>query len=96
MVNRCKVFALLLVLVFTVSSLVTFLPVKAGARILVVPDDYQTIQAAIDFASAGDIILVRKGTYSVDTIEINKSLSIIGEDANETIIEGNPQSHFAL
>jgi parallel beta-helix repeat protein len=94
--NSGKILSLTFVLVF-LMSLVILQPitVKAQTKTIIVPDDYQTIQAAIDFASAGDIILVRKGTYSVDTIEINKSLSIIGEDSNETIIEGNPQSHFA-
>ena len=58
----------------------------AGA--LIVPDKYPTIQAAIGNASAGDTVFVKAGTYNVDTIVIDKAISLIGEDANNTIIDG--------
>jgi Ca2+-binding RTX toxin-like protein len=38
---------------------------------------YTTIQAAIDAASAGDIILVAPGTYS-DFVNVNKAVTILG------------------
>jgi parallel beta-helix repeat protein len=53
-----------------------------------VPRDYPTIQDAINNASIGDSILVQKGTYHED-IEINKTVSLIGEDPELTIIQGN-------
>ena len=37
-----------------------------GSEILVVPDDYSTIQQAINSASNGDIIEVSPGTYTGD------------------------------
>ena len=49
--------------------------------------DFNTIQEAIlnDSVSAGDTILVRKGTY-IENLVINKSISLVGESVDETII----------
>jgi nitrous oxidase accessory protein len=89
-----KSIALLLVLVFlTASCVIMPLPVNAGSRTLVVPDDYPTISAAIGNATDGDTIFVKKGTYEGpinQTLVINKTLSLIGEDANNTIINLHP------
>jgi nitrous oxidase accessory protein len=86
-----KSIALLLVLVFlTASCIIAPLPVNAGSRTLVVPDDYQTISSAIGNATDGDMIFVKKGTYKEETLEINKNLSLIGEDVNNTIIKLHP------
>jgi hypothetical protein len=83
--------AIMLVLVFlTASYLIVSLPVKAGFRTLVVPDDYQTISSAIGNATDGDTLLVKKGTYEEKTLEISKTLSLIGEDANQTTINLYP------
>lgn len=60
-------------------------PVKA--RTIIVPDDYPTIQAAIDNAAAGDTIFVRNGTY-YENIVIAKPLSLVGENKSDTIIDG--------
>jgi len=62
--------------------------VKAEARTLVVPDDYLTISAALDGAIDGDRIFVKKGIYHQNLL-IEKSISLVGEDAENTIIEGN-------
>jgi len=50
-----------------------------SSAILYVPDDYLTIQAAIDNASAGDTIIVRDGTY-IENIDVDKSLTITSEN----------------
>src|SRR4030042_6733324 len=86
-----KSMAIMLFLVFlTAPYLIVSLPVKAGFRALVVPDDYPTISSAIGNATAGDTIFVKKGTYEEKTLEINKTLSLIGEDINNTIIKLHP------
>jgi parallel beta-helix repeat protein len=52
-----------------------------------VPNRYQTIQEAIDAANSGDEIFVYSGTYYGNVI-VNKILSLIGENKNNTIIDG--------
>ena len=53
-----------------------------------VPNDYPTIQAAIDAASSGDTIFVFSGIY-YEHLTINKQVILTGEDRNTTIIDGN-------
>jgi parallel beta-helix repeat protein len=55
--------------------------------IIVVPDDYPTIQAAVNAASPEDTVYVRTGTYR-ERIIINKALSMVGENMEDTIIDG--------
>jgi nitrous oxidase accessory protein NosD len=54
---------------------------------IVVPDDYPTIQEAINHANAGDTVFVRSGTY-FENVVVNKRVSLIGEDLSTTIIDG--------
>ena len=49
----------------------------AESAIIYVPDNYLTIQAAVDAASPGDTIIVRDGTYR-EGITINKQLTLRG------------------
>jgi nitrous oxidase accessory protein len=51
-----------------------------------VPDDFPTIQAALNRAVYGDTIYVKKGTYVENPI-VNKSVSLVGEDWDATIID---------
>jgi nitrous oxidase accessory protein len=83
-----KSVVLLLILVFlTAPCIITFLPVQAESRTIVVPDHYPTIAAAIGNATNGDTILVRSGTYEEHSLVIPKSISLIGENAENTIIK---------
>ena len=85
--------ALLLVLIFlTASFIVAPLPVKAASQVIVVPDDYPTISAAVLAAADGDSVFVKKGTYEEDALEINKPLTLIGENASATVIHNPWQS----
>jgi parallel beta-helix repeat protein len=52
----------------------------------VVPDNYLTIQEAINKANVGDTIYVRNGTYT-GTIVVNKTVSLVGENRATTIID---------
>lgn len=81
-----------LLLVFMMSALTIplYQPVFAQTSTITVPDDYSTIQAAIDAASAGDTIFVKKGVYNQGNIRINKEISLIGEDPLTTCINLAP------
>lgn len=52
-----------------------------------VPEDYSTIQEAIDAAINGDTIVVETGTYN-ENIVINKNIKLIGNYAVSGIIDG--------
>jgi parallel beta-helix repeat protein len=73
---------------------VSFWPETACAKIVVakpvimVPDDYSTIQEAINAAYDGDSIFVRAGTYC-ENVVVNKTVSLCGESRATTIIDGN-------
>ena len=55
---------------------------------IIVPDDYPTIQEAVNAANPGDTIYVKAGTY-YEHVTINNSISLIGEDRSTTIIDGS-------
>jgi len=59
---------------------------KAESRTIVVPDDYLSIQDAINSAVDGDTIHVKKGVY-VENPVVNKSVSLVGEDRDATVID---------
>jgi len=79
-----------ILLMFILSSTFSVKLVKAGT--IVVPDDYTTIQAAIDAALPGDTVFVRKGIYR-ENLFIGKALCLVGEDWQQTIIDGCGTGH---
>ena len=62
-------------------------PPAAGNTIYV----HTSIQSAIDNASDGDTIFVYNGTYH-ENVVVNKSVNLVGEDRDNTIIDGNGSS----
>jgi nitrous oxidase accessory protein len=71
---------------------ISFLTPAVSAAIHRVPEEYSTIQAAIDDAHHGDTILVANGTYR-ENIVVNKRVAIIGENKSNTIIDGAGVGH---
>jgi parallel beta-helix repeat protein len=59
-----------------------------GASTIIVPDDYSTIQEAINNAGDGDTISVKAGTY-YEHVVVNKTISLVGEDNRTTIVDAN-------
>lgn len=53
-----------------------------------VPDDYPTIQEAVDASDAGDLVLVGPGTYQEGVVVQTEDLVIRGTDRNEVILDG--------
>jgi nitrous oxidase accessory protein len=89
-----KTIASLLILLF-LTSLVAFpsVTVKAESKTIIVPNNYPTIASAIGNAMNGDKILVKSGTYNESAINTDKSLSIIGDGYQSTIINLKSSSH---
>jgi nitrous oxidase accessory protein len=86
-IATCVVFEFLL---FVSLPIFNIKIVRAGT--IVVPDDYATIQAAIDAALPGDTVFVRKGIYR-ENLFIGKALCLVGEDWQQTIIDGGGTGH---
>ena len=65
------------------------------AKTIYVPDDYPTIQAAVNNATAGDTIIVKDGTYT-ENVNVNVNhLTIQSENGSaSTIVQAaNPDDH---
>ena len=80
------VFIILLFLLSFTFIRVLPLPVRAAPGTVRVPQDFLTIQQAIDASASGGTILVAAKTYN-ENITVWKPLEIKGENANSTIIE---------
>ena len=87
-IKKAASFLIIVTLMITCISIIQ--PARADFRTITVPDDYPTISSAIGNATDGDTILVKKGIYEEETLEINSALSIIGQDAQNTVINLHP------
>ncbi len=91
-----KLFIYLTILFLIAGISITFDNIASSEdnaeKILYVDDDgmveYTKIQNAVDNASENDIVYVYNGIY-LENIFLNKSINLIGEDKNKTIINGN-------
>ena len=65
--------------------------------IIQVPNQYNNIQQAINNASDGDTIKISAGTYYTNGLIIeNKTVHLVGEDPNNTIIDGQDNRVFYI
>jgi plastocyanin len=62
-----------------------------SGRTLVVPDDHDTIQAAVDATRPGDLVFVRGGIYEEEVTIKTPSITLRGEDRSEVIIDGGSE-----
>ena len=79
-------FTLLLIGMLTLAFNVRL--VEAGT--ITVPDDYLTIQEAINAANPGDTIIVSVGLYAEGQINVNKSLTLLADGA---LVDGLRKGH---
>ena len=63
--------------------------INVTPTVLEVPNEYPTIQSAIDSASDYDTVYVHSGIYVENIVFNNKSIFLIGQDRNNTIVDGN-------
>ncbi len=88
-----KAVGLLISLLLVASLADIVLPVYADeAKTIVVPDDYPTIQEAINRADPGDTVYVKAGQYN-DSLVIKQSIALIGQKGaviNSWVIDVQP------
>jgi len=82
-----------MLLLTSITALSAFGKVTSTTNEIVVPDDYPTIQEAIDHANDMDIIRVKAGTYPENIVVDVMGLQIIGAGAKVTTIDGGGNDH---
>ena len=88
-----RVYCALVVLIVLATSPLNFpssynnILIGRSAGTIIVPDDYPTIQQAINHASFNYTIFVKNGIY-YERIVINETVSLVGESRSATIIDG--------
>ncbi len=83
-----------IILVFTAFVLL-FSVQGAAASTIYVPDDYESIQGAVDHANKGDTIVVRDGVYR-ENVNVTKQLVIRSENgSSDCIVFGVGVDEFA-
>jgi parallel beta-helix repeat protein len=89
--KKIALFSIVLILLFSTVVRTPFIPLVRAITWAVDDDgpaDFHTIQEAINAASFGDTIIVMNGTY-YENVVVNKTVSLVGENRNSTIIDGN-------
>ena len=88
-----KNFVLLLILLIGLACpLCRIEPVMGQAHTIRVPNDYNSIQLAVNAARDGDTILVGAGRY-YEGVFVNKSVAIIGESPATTTVYGTVEGY---
>ena len=64
----------------------------AWADTISVPNDYKTIQEAVDAAARGDTVWVAAGVYE-ETVVIKQAMTLCGAGSDQTIIDGGGKGH---
>jgi parallel beta-helix repeat protein len=77
---------MLLISISTMAS--NFQPIGAESETIIVPDDFFSIQEAINYAGQGDTVYVKAGIYLEHIIVDKNSLRLVGENRVTTIIDG--------
>lgn len=99
--SRPRVLAAAIALALLGGFVLAAPPAVAGTTIRV-PEEYSTIQAAVDAASSGDVIDIAPGTYR-ETITIDRSVTLRGRAydpanprRNTTIVDGGGSSVITI
>lgn len=61
-------------------------PTRDG--VIEVPGDYETIQAAVDAAAVGDLVLIAPGTYNEAVDVVTDNITIRGLDRDGVVLDG--------
>lgn len=66
--------------------------VVSAQTAITVPDDYSSIQAAINHAAAGDVIFIKNGTYEESLLVYTDDLTIRGESKGGVIVDASNET----
>lgn len=80
--------AFLLVLSLLAFSTTRFAFPASASITIIVPNDYATIQEAINHANGGDTVFIKNGIYNQSRIMVNRTVTLLGESPEGTIIDG--------
>lgn len=79
------------------SVFAVLLATHTSAAVLSVPQDFPTIQAAIDAAENGDVVQVSPGTYIEQINLLGKQIVVTSTDGPDvTIIDGNGEAGYVV
>jgi parallel beta-helix repeat protein len=92
MIERLFMISVILLMPISLFPVAQLRRANADLTTIVVPSDFATIQEAINNAADGDTVFVNAGTY-YEHVVVNKTVSLIGEDVNTTVIDGNGTGH---
>ncbi len=77
-------------IIFLEIIFLLFACISSKAQTIInVPADYLTISEAVAAANSGDEIVIAPGTYLESAINIDKDLTIRGDESSSTIIDAN-------
>ena len=68
----------------------------SAETVIRVPEDHGTIQAAVDAANEGDLILVEPGTYPEEVEVTTDNIVIRGLDRNDVVLDGEFQRNNGI
>jgi parallel beta-helix repeat protein len=86
---------LLVTFVLTLVHVPDLSLVEGASRVIYVPEDFASIQAAVNNATPGDTVFVHQGTY-YENIVVSKSISLVGENKSTTIVDGRESGSVVL
>jgi Right handed beta helix region len=80
------------------AALVAALALAAGGGVVRVPQDAPTVQAGVDAAAPGDVVLVDRSTYPGGVVvpKAKSGLTIRGVDRNAVVLDGDDRRDDAI
>ncbi|WP_313693712.1 right-handed parallel beta-helix repeat-containing protein [Halorarum halobium] len=69
---------------------------QEGYDVVRVPADHDTIQAGVDAAAAGDLVLISPGTYAEEVDVTTPDITLRGEDRNGVLLDGGFERTHAV
>jgi plastocyanin len=71
-------------------------PVEPTGEVVRVPDDFPTIQSAVDAAQPGDLVLVDEGTYPEQVNVTTEQVVIRGVDRDRVVVDGQFEREMGI